>query len=229
MKTKYVFAKHYVDVKPVLEKAVSMLKGRVGIITTVQFMHLMKEVKEFIQNKGFECEALGQVLGCTTKVTENYEADTILFFGDGLFHPKAMAIQGKKKQYIILADPISTKVRELTQEEQDVFEQRRMGGLAKFYTAKNIGVLITLKPGQEQVKAALKLKEQFPDKNIYELVFDDLNWSTLEDFPFIECFINTMCPRIAYDDYNKVPRPIVDYLDLMEMEANRNDKKIIIN
>ena len=41
----------------------------------------MKDVKEFLQSKKIDCETLGQVLGCNTKVTENYEADTVLFFG----------------------------------------------------------------------------------------------------------------------------------------------------
>jgi len=46
------------------------------------------------------------------------------------------------------------------------------------------------------------------------LLYDDLDWGSLENFPFIECFVNTMCPRIAYDDYHKLPKPVVDYLDL---------------
>src|SRR5689334_17843606 len=110
MKVKYVFAKHFVDVQPVMDKAIPFLKGKVGIITTIQFLHLTKQVKEFLEQKGFPTEVLGQVLGCNVEVAKKSDADTILFFGDGLFHPKAMAIQGKEHRYIVLADPISTKV-----------------------------------------------------------------------------------------------------------------------
>jgi diphthamide biosynthesis enzyme Dph1/Dph2-like protein len=81
--------------------------------------------------------------------------------------------------------------------------------------------LITVKPGQEQIKTALTLKERFPDKNFYLLLFDDLDFSTLENFPFVDCFVNTMCPRIAYDDAHKIHKPIVDYLDLDEIDNKK--------
>ena len=45
MKTKYIFAKHHLDIKPVLDKAIPLLKGKVGIITTIQFLHLMQDVQ----------------------------------------------------------------------------------------------------------------------------------------------------------------------------------------
>jgi 2-(3-amino-3-carboxypropyl)histidine synthase len=223
MKVKYIFAKRYVDVVPVLKKTIPYIKGSVGIITTIQYLHLMKEIKDFFDKHDIPCEALGQVLGCNIKVTEKSKAETILFFGDGLFHPKGMAL--KEKKYVIMADPVSNTVRQLTKKEIETFENRRYAGLAKFYASKNIGVLVTLKPGQEQVHAALELKDRFPDKNMYILVYDDLNWNSLEDFPFIECFVNTMCPRIAYDDYDKIPKSVVDFNDLMENEKEAKKKK----
>ncbi len=227
MKVRYFFAKKYVPVEPVLEKALPLLKGKVGIITTINFLHLMKDVQKFLEKKNIKADVLGQVLGCNIKVTEQSDADTILYFGDGLFHPKAMPAKKGKQTYVVLADPISNIARVMTKDEMELFERRRYAGLAKFHSSKDIGVLITLKPGQEQIKASLELKKQFPDKNFYLLLFDDLNWSLLEDFPFVECFVNTMCPRIAYDDYHKLPRPVVDYLDLME--NTQHEKKIIVH
>ncbi len=222
MKVRYVFAKAYVDVIPVLKKTLPLIKGRVGIITTIQYLHLMKDIKKFFDDHDIKAETLGQVLGCNTKVTEKSKADTIIFFGDGLFHPKGMAL---KKKYVIIANPLSKTARLLTKQEMDDFEKKRYAGLAKFYASKNIGVLVTLKPGQEQMNAALDLKHKYPGKNMYILVFDDLNWNSLEDFPFVECFVNTMCPRIAYDDYSKFPKPVVDFLDLIENEKKAKKRK----
>jgi 2-(3-amino-3-carboxypropyl)histidine synthase len=225
MQVRYVFAKKYVPIEPVLEKSLQFIKGKVGVITAIQFLHLMKDVKSFFEKRNIPCDVLGQVLGCNIKVAENSDADTILYFGDGLFHPKAMPAMKGKQTHIVLADPLSNIARVMTEEEVNTFEGRRTAGLAKFYSSKNIGVLTTLKPGQEQIKAALTLKEKYPDKNFYILLFDDLNWGLLEDFPFVECYINTMCPRIAYDDYHKLPRPVVDYLDIEEMR--KHEPKII--
>jgi 2-(3-amino-3-carboxypropyl)histidine synthase len=214
-------AKKYVEIEPVLEKALPLLKGKVGVITTINFLHLMKDVQKFLEKNNIKSEILGQILGCNIKVTENSDADTILFFGDGLFHPKAMPAKKGKQQNVVIANPVSNIARNLTKEEMSAFEKRRTAGLTRFYSSNNIGVLTTLKPGQEQVKASLELKKKFPDKNFYILVFDDLNWNSLEDFPFVECFVNTMCPRIAYDDYMKLPKPTIDYLDLVEFEESR--------
>ena len=232
MKTRYVFAKSYVDVKPCLEKALPMIKGKVGIITTIQFLHLMKDVSQFLTENKIENEVLGQVLGCNVEVTKpnrgrasmgpdgqvhlgKSDADTFLFFGDGLFHPKGMII--KEDNYVVMADPISNKARVLGKDELKKFENIKRRGLVTFLSSTNIGVLVTLKPGQEQVKAALSLKDKYPDKNFYILVFDDLDFNTLENYQFVECFVNTMCPRIAYDDAHKIFKPIADYSDLMEI------------
>lgn len=224
MKIRYIPVKRSVQVEPVLEKALPLVKGKVGIITTIQFLHLMKDVELFFRKHNIPCSILGQVLGCNIKVTENTDADTILYFGDGLFHPKAMQAKKSKQQHIILADPVSNTARIMTKEEIDLFEGRRTAGLAKFYGSDRIGVLVTLKPGQEQLKAALSLKDKYPDKEFYILLFDDISWSSLEDFSFIQCFVNTMCPRIAYDDYFKLPKPVVDYLDLEEMRKTQHGK-----
>jgi len=224
MKIRYVFAKKYVDVKPVLEKALPLLKGKVGVITTIQFLHLMKDVKAFLDYHSIDNELLGQVLGCNIEVTKKTNADTYLFFGDGLFHPKGMIL--KQNAYVVMADPISNTTRVLHEDEIRKFEKIRYRGLNTFYSSQNIGVLVTLKPGQEQLKTALSLQEKYPDKNFYVLLFDDLDFSMLENYPFIECFVNTMCPRIAYDDAHKIPKPIVDYLDLEEMNTvNKNATK----
>ncbi|HIH39804.1 TPA: hypothetical protein HA219_03745 [Candidatus Woesearchaeota archaeon] len=212
MKTKYVVAKAFVDVKPVLKKALPLLKGKIGIVTTVQFLHLMKEAKQFLDEHNINSTILGQVLGCNIEVTKNSDADSFLYIGDGLFHPKGLIVQ--KERHVIMADPLSNKVRELTKEEIKRFENIRYKGQVTFHSSKNIGVLVSLKPGQEHLVAGLTLKKKYPDKNFYILVFDDLNFASLEDFPFIECYVNTMCQRISYDDVNKLPRAVVDYSDL---------------
>ena len=212
MKTKYVSAKSFVDVKPVLEKAIPHLKGKVGIITTVQFLHLMNDAKKFLESKNVKCEILGQVLGCNSDVAKNSRDDTFLFIGDGVFHPRGFILKQKKE--IIIANPISNTVSKLGNEEIKKIENLTYKGLTKFHSSKEIGVLVTLKPGQEHLMLALNLKNKFPDKNFYVLVFDELNYQSLEDFPFVECFVNTMCLRISYDDADKLPKAVVDYGDL---------------
>ena len=65
---------------------------------------------------------------------------------------------------------------------------------------KNIGILITVKPGQQHFNPGLKLEDKYKDKRFYYFVDNDLNFSSLENFSFIEFWINTACPRIGFDD-----------------------------
>jgi diphthamide biosynthesis enzyme Dph1/Dph2-like protein len=211
MKVKYVLAKSDVDLIPVLKKALPVLKDNVGIITTIQYLHLMENVKKFLEKNKIKAEILGQVLGCNVDVTKNSKVNTFLYIGDGLFHPKAMLREKKK---VIIANPISLDVKELGEKEIEEFEKIKYRGLAKFHSSINIGVLVTTKLGQENLKQALNLREKYKTKNFYILLFDTLDFSSLEDFNFIDCFVNTMCPRISYDDANKLPKAVVDISDL---------------
>jgi len=82
--------------------------------------------------------------------------------------------------------------------------------MSAFLMARKVGVLVTTKPGQQRLQLSLKLKEKYPDKEFYYLLADTLDWNGLEDFPFLECFVNTMCPRIGLDDTNKLSKPVLD-------------------
>ena len=44
---------------------------------------------------------------------------------------------------------------------------------------------------------ALQLKNATPDKKFYIFAYDTLDIPSLENFPFVQCWVNTACPRIA--------------------------------
>jgi len=67
--------------------------------------------------------------------------------------------------------------------------------LMKFYSADNIGILVSTKPGQNNLKEAIELKKKLK-KNCYIFVSDMINEAELENFPFIQAWVNTACPRI---------------------------------
>ena len=87
----------------------------------------------------------------------------------------------------------------------------------KFLEATEIGILVSLKPGQNNFKKAIELKTQLKDKNCFIFVFDTLDFNQVENFPFIQCWINTACSRIL-DDYGKFPKPLVDLSDIEKKE-----------
>jgi len=93
--------------------------------------------------------------------------------------------------------------------------KRQKAAYSKFLMSKKIGVLITTKPGQSYYKYSKQLKKKYTGKEFYFIAFDTINFESLEDFPFIECWVNTACPRIGWDDTKRASKPIVDLGNLL--------------
>ena len=114
-------------------------------------------------------------------------------------------------------DPIHAIMSKIDTAEVERYNKKRKGAYLKFLEAEEIGILVSLKPGQNSFKKAVELKKQLKGKNCYIFAFDTLDFSQIENFPFIECWVNTACNRIL-DDYDKFTKPLVDMADIERME-----------
>jgi len=200
MKTLFIHAKSNVDIKPVLKKI--KFKGKLGILTTVQFLEpvekLCKENKNFILG--------GQVLGCNVnnalKIKD--KIDGFLFIGSGDFHPLGALYKIGKPVYV--ANPYTNEVKLLDTKEFDAYEKRKKGMISKFLMAKKVGILVSIKPGQfhpkiyaglkEKIEYANRIRNKIKNKEAYIFVGDNFDLNELENFRDIEVWINTACPRI---------------------------------
>jgi len=184
-----------------IEKLMDLVKieGKFAIVTTIQHLEEVKKLEE----KGFK--VIGQVLGCNIVSVKNYEdeADAYLYIGTGYFHPLNLSHQTEKPVYIL--NPTTQKFSLLSDEIKEKYEGRIRGMMAKYYTANKVGVIVSTKSGQNQFPRALIFKknfeEKYPNKKIYLFMCDNIK--NLEDFPDIECWVNTACIRIFEDDLNK--------------------------
>jgi len=143
------------------------------------------------------------------------ESDMILYIGDGMFHPKALLLAQIKNQNpkpILIFDPIQNKVEEINKQAIEKQLQRATRNLKLYLNADSIGILVTIKPGQQYFLAAKKLKEKLEEQNkkAYIFIDDTLNLSNLENYPFIKSWVNTACPRIGTDDIVNYPQPIIN-------------------
>ncbi len=199
---------------------IDSLPKTVALFTTVQFLDNVASIIKSIEDTGrrvvkikprhcvYEC----QILGCSIEKF-NQEFDSFLYVGDGYFHPKALLLKNDKSVFIY--NPFSEKHFEFDRSEMDALARKEKGAILKFHSSKEIGVLLTIKPGQFLIKEANALKAKFPEKNFYFLVSNIIDFNSLEDFPFVEVFVNTACPRIAFDDSIKLPKPVVFVEDLL--------------
>ncbi len=222
MKTFFIEARAKLDID-LPEKHIRELPKKVGLATTVQHLHELPKIRKKLESSGIEVTLIkgahsrhdGQLLGCGFIRLENADVDAFLYIGSGEFHARAFLLAGKP---VFVLEPSTRKFFRMGREEMERINKKRKGALLKFYSSDRIGVLISVKPGQSTVQAWLKeimkLEEKFPQKKFYYIVFDTLDFSELENFTFVQCFLNTACPRLI-DDFEKFSRPLINLVDVM--------------
>ncbi len=186
MKKIFIPAKSKKNIGEVLKKV--KIKGKVGLITTIQFLDQVKNLK----NKNFIFG--GQILGCNIKNAEKIKnkINSFLYIGSGKFHPINIAIKLKKSVYI--ANPLTNEFSKIKESEIKDYEKKLKGKLSKFYAAKKYGIMVSTKKGQYNIKKALELNKKL--KNSYIFLFDNLDQNEFENFSEIDIWINTACSRI---------------------------------
>ncbi|MFA5176247.1 MAG: diphthamide synthesis protein [Candidatus Nanoarchaeia archaeon] len=186
MKTLFIEARSKEKIDEVLKKV--NIPGKVGLITTIQFLDQVKQIK----NKNYIFA--GQVLGCKADnaIKIQKKVDSYLYIGSGKFHPIWVALKTKKPVYI--ANPNTNEFSKLDENEIIEYEKKLKGKLNKFYAANSYGILVSVKPGQYNLKKALELKNKL--KNSYIFMFNTLNELEFENFNKIDLWINAACPRI---------------------------------
>ena len=55
------------------------------------------------------------------------------------------------------------------------------------------------------------------EKQAYIFMANTIDFVQLNNFPFVQCWVNSACPRIGLDDKNKVDKPIVNLEDVFEL------------
>mgnify|MGYP001607055732 FL=1 len=204
----------------------------IALFASVQFTKLDNLIKQ-IEKLGIKVNTTKarrtnekiQILGCDC-YEDSFEkniiknSDLILYVGDGLFHPKALLlsqIKSKEIKPIILFDPISDQIKEINKKDIEKQIQKIKRNLRFFINSKNIGILVTIKPGQQYFSAAKKLKEKLEKENkkAYIFIDDIINLNQLENYPFIQTWVNTACPRIGTDDILNIEKPIINLREAM--------------
>lgn len=182
---------------------------KIGIVTSIQFAHRIPDIVKQIQG----AVEGGQVLGCNAAMAGkiNSQVDAFLFVGSGAFHPINVALHTKKPVYCY--NPYTNDFKLTDPKEIESYEKSRKGSVLKFLNAKCVGLIVSTKIGQTNLKRALQLKKK-GDREYYIFVCDTLDFRWMEDFNFIDCWVNTACPRI--DDQRS---GIVSINDLVAAKA----------
>jgi 2-(3-amino-3-carboxypropyl)histidine synthase len=238
--TVYVEARATVAVAEVLEKAVPLLSkyGKIGLATTVQHVQTLDEAREVLVRAGKtvvvgdtgRVNYSGQVIGCDYSNVRSVAngVDAFLFVGGGRFHALGIALSTSKPT--VIADPYENRVYSINEEAQKVLKQR-YACIEEAGHAKTFGVLIGLKLGQKRFEEALKIKE-IAEKNgkaAFLFAVREISPEALMEFPSVDAYVNTACPRISLEAPAKFPKPVLTVNEFMVVAGETSWETLLKN
>jgi 2-(3-amino-3-carboxypropyl)histidine synthase len=216
----YFEARARAEVKTAVKKAFSLLRPwkSIGLVTTVQHVHrlgtvrdmLLKEGKKVVIGDAGRLKYAGQVIGCdysNAKAVES-QVTAFLFCGGGKFHGVGVSLATSKPT--VVADPYEKRAYSVEGEAQKIRKQR-MTSISEARQAGTFGILIGLKSGQNRLQDAIKIKNKLESKGKKALLLAarEITPESLMQFPTIEAFVNTACPRLVLDDSPRFPKPML--------------------
>lgn len=202
------------------EDLLSALPTHVALFAPAQWLDQLERIQQQLTDAGKTVELYrarhtsspGQILGCSIQTWPDVEA--FLYVGEGEFHPKALLF--KNAQPVYRYEPLLETWDVFPQEEIEKIMRQHKGAMLTFLHAQTVGVLTTTKSGQKDGKAIVHLREKYPDKDFVHFLVNTVDWEGLNDFPFVEVWLNTGCPRIGLDDHNKVDKAILNAEHVLE-------------
>jgi len=195
----------------VLENVLPLLAGRrIGLVTTVQHVHLIDAMTALLREHGIEAVAapgdgraplVGQVLGCNFTAARATGADEILFVGTGVFHP--VGIQLATGARVVALDPFTGEVQEV---DASRLVRRRAAVMEKARDAASFGIIVSTKSGQQRMNLARRLVAL--SDRAFLVAMREVSPAEMLDLGF-GAYVNTACPRLAYDDQVRFPVPVL--------------------
>jgi len=174
------------------KQEIAKLPKTLFLAYSIQYKTLAKSIKQQLQSNKIKIQKFQQVLGCTKINTKL----PILLISTGKFHAQNLFLQTP-----ILYTLENNKIIKISNKEILRLKAKKKTALIKFLKADKIGILVSTKPGQENLNKAIKLKQKLEKKHKQSYIFISNNIDTAQFENFnIDSWVNTACPGLAFDN-----------------------------
>lgn len=223
----YVEAACKLEVEEAVRRAIPLLSPhvRIGLTASLQHVHKLGEVGKLLEGEGKQVEIgkpkgrgvnyPGQILGCNVSAAEAVKdrVEAYLHIGGGSFH--ALGVHLETGRPVVAADPLTGQAFQVRGEK---VKARLRASLLRLGEASLVGVIVGVKPGQFNYQLALQVKARLEElgKHVLLLSLNEISEEMLGDFPSVEAFICTACPRIGLDDAERFSRPVIPAFKFLE-------------
>jgi len=235
----YMEVQDILDLNPILNKSLPLLENykSIGLSYSIQHRHDIQKVIKFYENHGKKVTLSqkagtnayeGHITGCEYRglkaIQDNVEAFVIL---GNQFHSMGATLALRKP--VILIDVYNDDVRSMAGLKEKILKQR-LFSIEKFKEARNIGIIVEIKPGQKfgnPIKLLEKMKNA--GKNAIVITMSEITPDKIMNFYHIDAFVELACPRIALDDFAKYEKPILTMLEAMVAIGERSWDDVLEN
>jgi 2-(3-amino-3-carboxypropyl)histidine synthase len=238
--TVYVEARATVTVDDAVEKSIPLLSkyDEIGLATTVQHVQALAHAREILVRAGKtvaigdagRVNYAGQVSGCDYSNVRSIanDVEVFLFIGGGRFHALGIALSTSKPT--IIADPYEKRAYPIDKEAQKILKQR-WACVEEAKHATTFGVLVGLKLGQKHLDDALKIKEiaEKKGKTAFLFAIREISPEALIEFPTVDAYVNTACPRISLDAPSKFLKPVLTVNEFMVVSGESSWENLLKN
>ncbi len=225
----YVPTRANVDILPISREcfiqASTMGWQVIGIATTVQHIHQLAAAAKLGADMGFQIKIFGsgQILGCDVQAALQIKEDVdgFIVISGGQFHGKGV-ILGTGVETIV-GDPFTNKITFYSSDVYLTHIKKRYAAITKAKEATRFGIVISTKSGQFEERMAEVAKKWLRErgKEAFIISCENFTPSVALNFPFIEVWVVTACPRIVVDDAHKFLRPLLDFNELAVVLGKR--------
>lgn len=194
MKTVFIPAKIKLEVnKSRILKISKKLPEKIVIAYSIQYQDQAKEIKRLLQSS-HKITKVAQILGCS-KINPPQSTKAILLIGSGKFHAISLALETKLPVFILEQE----NFYEISRKDIEFFEKKQKASYVGFLNANKVGILISTKSGQQNLKKALDFKKTLKNKKSYLFLDNTFDANQFENFG-LDSWVNTACPRLDMSD-----------------------------
>jgi len=202
IKILYIEAKQKNLPDKILKSELKKLPKTLLLAYSLQYKDIASSIKKQLEKNKIKVLRLQQVLGCSN--INNKNKIPVLLIGSGEFHAINLFLQAPEV-YILE----NNKIRKIPKNDIDRLKAYRKTALLKFLNAEKVGILVSTKPGQENLKQAVELKKKLEKtKQPFIFLSNNIDISQLENFN-IDSWVNTGCSGLAINNPN-----IINYSEL---------------
>ncbi len=208
----------------------------IGLLYSIQYYPQFKMIKERLEregvniivgnelNVGFE---RGQIIGCKIGAARAIQdkVDVYVVISGGMFHALGVSLWTGIPTFLV--DIPSNRIINLDQETSRI----RSIIAYKLLEAEKInkfGIVVSRKSFQYNLSIARYCEKELQKrgKKAYIIIVDELSPQTLMNFPDLEGYIQTACPRISIDDVMLYKKPILNIEQFMILIGHKRFEEI---